>query len=341
MTFQFSSALQWWLPNWILCVCTCICVQTLAYYAFVLLCYTVGEKKTEEILLVSSESLFFMFMQCIISKITNRIGWIDYLRIFGVLTVFAWKIWIRVGTIIKKITIFLLLLNKWYEIFLFSGCQKLWMYEPDLWGWCVFHINAGLFSSTGDGWEVGDRMPFISLDLWTRPNTGGHWHGADAGKVIRCYSWILSSDLSLIAIIFTYLKIFIIIKEIIFPCHFHHFNINLSNHLQLFFKAVDSPQFFWMRSNGCGSLIYYLLFCYLQTNSNRFEINNTCRAIVLSVSLQTYETAPFIFCRVWADLPLTGNHRKLFVLCKWWLMTCLAKPAVFDKKYWWLLSVKC
>lgn len=32
----------------------------------------------------------------------------DYLNIYGLLTVFVWKIWIVVGTIIKKITIFLL-----------------------------------------------------------------------------------------------------------------------------------------------------------------------------------------------------------------------------------------
>lgn len=68
-------------------------------------------------------------MQYIISKITNHICWIDYLQMFGLLTVFVWKIWIGVGTIIRMITIFLLL-NKQYEILLSSGCQKLWMYEP-------------------------------------------------------------------------------------------------------------------------------------------------------------------------------------------------------------------
>ncbi len=91
-------------------------------------------------------------MQYIISQITNRIGWIDYLQIFGLLAVFVWKVWIGVGTILRKITI-ILLLNKWYEILLPSGCQKLWMYKPGLRGGVVFHIKAGLFPSTGDGWR--------------------------------------------------------------------------------------------------------------------------------------------------------------------------------------------
>lgn len=45
------------------------------------------------------------------------------------------------GTIIREITIFLAL-NKWYEILLSSGCQRLWMYEP---GSCVFHIKLFFF----------------------------------------------------------------------------------------------------------------------------------------------------------------------------------------------------
>lgn len=82
-------------------------------------------------------------------------------------------------------------------------------------------------------------------------------------------------------------------------------------------------------------------FCRLPTDRSRSEIDNTCRPVVQPASLRSDETAAFIFSRVWAGLPLTGSHRKLFVLCKWWLMTRLAKPAVLDKKYWWPLSVKC
>lgn len=90
-----------------------------------------------------------------------------------------------------------------------------------------------------------------------------------------------------------------------------------------------------------ASWIYRPPFCRLRTDLSRSEIDNTCRPAVQPASLRSDETAAFIFSRVWAGLPLTGSHRKLFVLCKWWLMTRLAKPAVLDKKYWWLLSVKC
>lgn len=55
---------------------------------------------------------------------------------------------------------------------------------------------AGLFPSTGDGWEVVcGRMPFISLDFWTCPNTGGRWHATDAGGAIKSYSCVLSFGL--------------------------------------------------------------------------------------------------------------------------------------------------
>lgn len=89
------------------------------------------------------------------------------------------------------------------------------------------------------------------------------------------------------------------------------------------------------------AVVHWFIPRCLETNSNWFEIDNTCRPAVQPVSLRTYETFPFIFSNLPAVPPLTGSHRKLFVLCKWWLMTCLAQPAVFDKKYWWLLSVKC
>lgn len=84
-----------------------------------------------------------MFTQYIISKITNHFGWIDYHWIFGSLTVFVWKIWIGVGAIIRKITIFLLL-NKCYEILLSSVSEAV----------TVWARPAGFFSSAGDGLEV-------------------------------------------------------------------------------------------------------------------------------------------------------------------------------------------
>lgn len=80
-------------------------------------------------------------MRCFISKITNHISWIDYLSVFGLLIVFVWKVKNGVGTIIRKITIFLLL-NKWYETLLPSGCLEKGMYEPDLWGKSVCFIST-------------------------------------------------------------------------------------------------------------------------------------------------------------------------------------------------------
>lgn len=104
------------------------------------------------------------------------------------------------------------------------------------------------------------------------------------------------------------------------------------------------PPFFifldWIPMEEITALVHWFIGCYLQTNSNRLEIDTHALA-VQSLSLWTCETARSIFGKVRAALPLTGSHGKLFVLCKWWLMTCLAQPAVFDKKYWWLLSVKC
>lgn len=206
---------------------------------------------------------------------------------------------------------------------------------------CVFHINTGLFLSTGDGWETeggggGCHSYHLTHDLLQTQvdvDTLQILVRQSDLEVFKCSHW-----LSFVPCIFWR------IAALTFPVVtiFIRSNINPPLYLRRLFKAVDSPRVFCVWSNGSGAAwIYRPPFCRLRTDRSRSEIDNTCRPAVQPASLRSDETAAFIFSRVWAGLPLTGSHRKLFVLCKWWLMTRLAKPAVFDKKYWWPLSVKC
>lgn len=106
-------------------------------------------KKAGGILLVWSAYAMLHFQN-------NKPYQLNRLSLFLVLlTVFVWEAKNGVGTIIRKITIFLLL-NKWCEALLSSGCQEPGIYEPDLWGKSVCFISTpAYFCLLGDGWTWG------------------------------------------------------------------------------------------------------------------------------------------------------------------------------------------
>lgn len=134
MTFQFSSALQWWFPNWILWVRVhaFVCAHT-PYICAAL--QNRRWKKAGGILLVWSAYAMLHFQNNKPYQL-NRLS-----RCFWAAYCFCLEVKNGVGTIIRKITIFLLL-NKWYEALLSSGCQEKGMYEPDLWGKSVCFIST-------------------------------------------------------------------------------------------------------------------------------------------------------------------------------------------------------
>lgn len=102
------------------------------------------------------------------------------------------------------------------------------------WGWM------------GDGGGWGGGMPFISLDSWTPPNTGGRWHAADASEAIRCLS------LQMFPLTFFVPYVFWSVAALTFPVPplFHRSNINLPLYLPRPFKAVDYPRVCCLWSNG-------------------------------------------------------------------------------------------
>lgn len=110
--------------------------------------------------------------------------------------IFVWKIWIGVGTIIRLITIFLLL-NKWYEILLSSGCQKLWMHEPGLWGPCVcvsyqswlIFVYQGLMGAVGEDAVHISWLVNLSKHRWTLTCHRRQWRNQ---MLQLCFvSWLL------------------------------------------------------------------------------------------------------------------------------------------------------
>lgn len=159
----------------------------------------------------------------------------------------------------------------------------------------VFHIR---------NWDEGKKMLFISLDLWTFPHRGRHWHTADACGTIVCYGYV--------ALIILYFMTFLVLV------------LHLESEHTVDLKDVIA-------------VVHWFIAWCLQTNSSWFQIDNTCRPVCTQCLCGPMKR----LLLSGADLLLTGSQRTLFVLCKWWLMTRLAQPAVFDKKYWWLLSVKC
>lgn len=171
------------------------------------------------------------------------------------------------------------------------------------WGYGVCFMSLLAYFCLRGGWMGGGGEDAIHI-TWLMNSYNHGW------TLICCRCW-WSNQMLQLQCKFCQLASNLIAINLTFLCDFYGYffysysnnfpiaaifillNINLSIYLWLFFKAVDSPWVYCMRSNSIGSLIYCLLFCYLQTNNNRFEIDNTCRPVVQSVSLWTYENGPF------------------------------------------------
>lgn len=159
MTFQFSSALQWWFTNWIFCARvrrhTCTDIHLCMWHVFP---NTVGRERERGWLCSAFGLVMFGIAACVLLIIDFRQLW----------------------TIMRlKKRPFVLLIN-WYETWLSAGCQGLWTHEarPGAWFISTHRLPHPLGARTGGGGEDAIHITWLttsSKQRWTLTRCRRQW----------------------------------------------------------------------------------------------------------------------------------------------------------------------